>query len=822
MEPTLDPAEPQDKTTDDLLEEMTASRDEAVTHGHDLDAMLTAVNDPMVVYDQQTGIVRTNPAFRALLQHYAHAPATATLQERSEGLALRDLQGALLPEAQLPQQRILRGESITERDPAQILTRDANGVEGFFKVTGEPLYRNDELSGAVVLFRDATEQRQLEGALRQRQGELQAIFDTLSEALFLYDASGQLTGVNAAARQLLPMDAAEHATRPLPERAASFHVRDERGNPLPHEQWPLTRLLRGETLLGDEQATVRIDLPDGRDRFLSYTGSPIRDADGRISGYIALGRDITKRKLIEEALRASEAQLIVELAEMSQLQQISRQLLKEGDGDGLYVQLLEAAIQVMGADMGSIQMFERERNELRLLAYQGFDPASAAFWEWVRVDSHSTCGMALKTGERVVVQDVEASDSLAGTRDLDYYRLSGIRAVQSTPLLSRDGHLLGMVSTHWRVPHQPGEREVRLLDVVARQAADLIERAHAQAELRRSHDELELRVAERTHELGLANRTLRRLSQRILQVQESERRLIARELHDEIGQQLTGAKMLLDSLDDEFRHPSSDAVAAVSPTAQDPLSITQVGEVRSIVGDTLEHVRDLSLELRPAILDSLGLLPALRWLFGRYTNQTSVQVDFAVKGLDRRLPIHLEAVIYRLIQEALTNVARYAGVTAVTVQLYATEETLTLYVVDRGVGIDLDQTLAAGDSTGIAGMRERATLLGGTLSVDSLPGEGTTIQAEFSIPRAIEDETLRETEESEMYAGWRLAPDEEARHRARDELRDRGRDQWRDAGRDAKRDTVRDTLRDLSRDAQRDAERDALQNQQQERKERKS
>jgi PAS domain S-box-containing protein len=123
-----------------------------------------------------------------------------------------------------------------------------------------------------------------------------------------------------------------------------------------------------------------------------------------------------------------------------------------------------------------MQMLYPERGELRLLAYRGFNPAAAAFWKWVRPGSGSTCGVALSTGKRSVVPDIEQSDFMAGSEDLETYRQTGIRAVQSTPLVSRDGRLLGMISTHWRRPHQPPERDLRLLDVLARQAADLIER----------------------------------------------------------------------------------------------------------------------------------------------------------------------------------------------------------------------------------------------------------------------------------------------------------------------------------------------------------
>jgi PAS domain S-box-containing protein len=172
----------------------------------------------------------------------------------------------------------------------------------------------------------------------------------------------------------------------------------------------------------------------------------------------------------------------------AQLHKISTLLIPEGNLDSLYNHILDAATSLMSSDMASMQLLDPERNRLRLLASKGFHPQSASFWEWVYLDSGSTCGLALFSGCRVVVADVETCDFMAGTTDLDEYRRSNIRAVQSTPLLSRSGQLLGMISTHWREPHQPPERALRRLDVLARQAADLIERSRTEVESQIEHE----------------------------------------------------------------------------------------------------------------------------------------------------------------------------------------------------------------------------------------------------------------------------------------------------------------------------------------------
>ncbi|MGY3505186.1 GAF domain-containing protein [Bradyrhizobium sp. USDA 4471] len=179
--------------------------------------------------------------------------------------------------------------------------------------------------------------------------------------------------------------------------------------------------------------------------------------------------------------------------ELLRLQEISTLLIQERELDSLYSRILDAAVDLMASDMASIQEFEPNRNELHLLASKGFHPQSAVFWEWVRLDSGSSCAAALSEGRRIIVPDVEASEFIGGD-DADEYRRSGIRGVQSTPLRSRSGQLLGMISTHWREVHRPAERALRALDVLARQAADLIDRSKSELRLRQSEAGLKAAV----------------------------------------------------------------------------------------------------------------------------------------------------------------------------------------------------------------------------------------------------------------------------------------------------------------------------------------
>jgi two-component system CheB/CheR fusion protein len=242
----------------------------------------------------------------------------------------------------------------------------------------------------------------------------------------------------------------------------------------------------------DTLHTVEREFVTAADKWYLLRVFPYRTSEDNINGVVVTLFDITGRKAAEDAVRESEAKLANELADTKQLQKISSQLIQEDNADTLYEQILDAARSVMRSEMGSLQMFLPERGELYLLAQRGFDPASAEFWEWVRPDSASTCGVALHKGERVIAEDVETCAFMAGTEDLEFYRLSGIRAVQTTPLISRAGHIVGMISNHWREVHQPSERDLRLLDVLARQAADLIERRTAETALRTSHKRLQM------------------------------------------------------------------------------------------------------------------------------------------------------------------------------------------------------------------------------------------------------------------------------------------------------------------------------------------
>lgn len=211
---------------------------------------------------------------------------------------------------------------------------------------------------------------------------------------------------------------------------------------------------------------------------------------------------------------------------------------------------------------------------------------------------------------------------------------------------------------------------------------------------------------------------LRALSSRLVEVREAERRSIARELHDEIGQLATGIKLGLDFL-----------VQAVPDGAAE-----QAGRLQVMTAELIEEIRNLSLGLRPSMLDDLGLLPALAWLFKRFTAQTGIAVDLSHRDISRRFPADVETVAYRAVQEAITNVARHAETDQIAVDLRLEDRRLVISISDNGQGFQPDQVLSATQSIGLFGMRERVDSIGGSLTIRSAPGAGTTIM--LSLPLA--------------------------------------------------------------------------------------
>jgi signal transduction histidine kinase len=195
--------------------------------------------------------------------------------------------------------------------------------------------------------------------------------------------------------------------------------------------------------------------------------------------------------------------------------------------------------------------------------------------------------------------------------------------------------------------------------------------------------------------------------------QENERRRLALELHDEVGQTITGLKLILEQ------------------ASADPVS--RMTQALGVTNELMRQVREISLELRPTVLDDFGLCAALDWLFKRFSNQTGVVIHHNVNPLsEQRFEKAIETAAFRVTQEALTNLARHAGVKEANVTLTIDPNSLILSISDAGKGFDLKKRPGV-ESSGVSGMAERVSLAGGYFNIQTTPGEGTLITVEFEL-----------------------------------------------------------------------------------------
>ena len=195
--------------------------------------------------------------------------------------------------------------------------------------------------------------------------------------------------------------------------------------------------------------------------------------DGHVVRVWGTQSDITERKRAEDALKH-------ELASTRTLAQVSTSLVHGGETERLYDKIVAAASSIMGSEFASMQELDAESGHLKLVASHNYSAEAKKRFQWITPQNCTSCSVALRKGERIMIDDIEACSWLAGTDDLEVFRISGIRAMQSTPLLSREGRTLGMISTHWAHEHQASPEDLRVFDVLARQAADLIERARSE------------------------------------------------------------------------------------------------------------------------------------------------------------------------------------------------------------------------------------------------------------------------------------------------------------------------------------------------------
>ncbi|MEX0742137.1 MAG: PAS domain S-box protein, partial [Phycisphaeraceae bacterium] len=300
---------------------------------------------------------------------------------------------------------------------------------------------------------------------------LAAIVESSDDAILSEDLDGIITSWNAAAERLYGYTAEEAIGCP-----ACILVPEQQQDEMPKV---IARLRRGERVAHYE--AVR-QAKNGRRLIVSVTVSAIRDDDGRIVGASEVGREITQRKQAEQDLAR-------QLADQKRLREISSRLSLSGDVQTLYRELIDAAMEITGAACGTMQTVDGETGELCLLETHGIPQQMRNEFARVSPKAATSCGVALRRGERVLV-DYANDARVAGTEEARAHLDAGIRSAQSTPLVARSGRLVGMLTTQWRRSSPIADRQLYLLDILARQASDLIERVQADETLRQNDERL--------------------------------------------------------------------------------------------------------------------------------------------------------------------------------------------------------------------------------------------------------------------------------------------------------------------------------------------
>ena len=293
--------------------EREEARAEAEQQAAQLAAIFEAMADGVVVFDSEGHLLRQNTAQERLLG-IDTAPAYVadlTLRERLALFAARDEHGRPLGLDEGPLPRALRGEVLSGAETMDIRSRTLDGREVELSVSAAPLRdREGHLTGAVGIFRDQTEQKQLERERAEQAEQLDRIFEGITDGLVVYNVKGQLVRLNAAARRILGLDAAssEYAQLPVRDRLSLYKARDEQGRPLAHEEWPVVRVLRGQ-VSGVDAREIRLRALDGREVELNLSAAPLHDREGRLTGAVAVLHDQTEYKRLaqeREEARASE------------------------------------------------------------------------------------------------------------------------------------------------------------------------------------------------------------------------------------------------------------------------------------------------------------------------------------------------------------------------------------------------------------------------------------------------------------------------------------------------------------------------------------
>jgi len=528
----------------------------------------------------------------------------------------------------------------------------------------------------------AITRNQLENQLDQNRNWLSGILDSIGDGVIALNSHGQIYFINSVAQALTGWDQADAAGKYIYTVLRLF---DEKTHQL--LEIPGVENVGGGKKLSKSSETFLISR-DGIAIPVQTNINLIKNNRGNTTGIVLALRDVTQdRKALKEIeLQAQRAKI---------LEQSASRLSIDLDTKAVLTSICSITNNALNAYASAVFLYD---NEIESESEIGVDDP--------REGSKSIKASSLRLPKSVIESLITIEDpihivndisSLADLPDPELFQAKKINVMVIAGIYRQQ--LIGLLVSIFPESRKPLEDgELIMLKALIAQAAYSVTNADLFKQIR------------------LGRERHRRLAKSLVDVQEAERRRIAAELHDHFGQLLTGLQFMLET---------------VKTQADDTLK-PGIDEIQESVRDVIEQVREMSLNLRPSMLDDMGLVPTLQWHFGRFTRQTGILVNFHCDEVLNRFRAEIETAAYRIIQEALTNVARYAQVKNVFVGLAIQHETLWVEVVDKGRGFDTSAILER-PTSGLGGMRERAELAGGYLLVRSVLNQGTQVIAALPI-----------------------------------------------------------------------------------------
>lgn len=520
----------------------------------------------------------------------------------------------------------------------------------------------------------------------EETGGERILIDLVSDAIFVLDQKGVVRSWNAGAEKMFGIESRRAIGLRFFEQLTAI------GTP----SWVSVEYekvrINGTSRLLEKVWEVTFTSGSSRVRAAELSVSAIAADGGWTTTWVF--RDITDRKRTASNLQKQTERL-------KTMREIDQAILASMSVEEITDAALSRLTKMIGTMRSSVTLFDFDRNLNIRSAVQVERETS------IGVGTRSPMGefrqeSILRKGEVYHIRDLPA---IVSPSALEKHLIDeGVRSYINIPLRVQ-GLLIGSLNLGSQESGGFTEEQIEITREVADSLATAIQQARLFEQVRAGRERLQ------------------RLSQQLVEGQEAERRYIAQELHDQVGQLLTGLKLTLQ----------------MSKSADGKVGLEEVNEAEGLADELLQQVRELSLDLRPAMLDDLGLLPALEWQITRFSGQTGMKVDFHHSGIsDLRFSPEAETAIFRIAQEALTNVARHAQVDDVRLDVHLKDEVVTLQVEDRGIGFDDGRINDSEFTIGLAGMRERAMMLGGDFNLNSQPGKGTRVLVEIPLSGRLE------------------------------------------------------------------------------------